>query len=66
MKSIIVLVFSLGVLGCSQGDKPADNVATRYTKSLQNNLEKSQAAADKANKAIAESTQRVNEAMEMQ
>ena len=53
MKRYLLAGILLAAVGCKQNDGKVSNVATNYTTALQEDVQKAQAAADKANKAVA-------------
>ena len=57
-------LLAVAAVGCSKDSGPVSNAATDYTKSLQSDVEKAQAAAEKANQAIAAGKETMNQAQE--
>lgn len=67
MKTLILAALvSLAAAGCKKKtEEPVDNAATRYGESLKQDGLKADAAADKANAAVAEQNARMKEAAEL-
>jgi hypothetical protein len=66
MKRYLVLAGLLitAGIGCKQKDGRVSNAATEYTSALQGDVQKAQAAAEKANQAIASEAARMGQAQE--